>query len=222
MAFPTSPSNNQVHKEGNRTFVWDSTLGTWDQVKETDSISAGAGGGVGNFLGGTIGSDVIGTLGTGLTFPTGHIIQTKYVVAPSENVYTTTNGSWNAYVTNLALSITRTAGTKFMYMVFGGKMDNGVSSRVFKIDVVRTTGATFNSSSGLIRFGHSSYGTSTIGEGNPNEDNSDPQSLVIVDTTSVSGDYTYAPIFTGTDGGGYYFNTVDGGPQTAIGIEFIG
>ena len=37
MAFPTSPSNNQVHKEGNRAFVYDSTLGVWDQVRETDS-----------------------------------------------------------------------------------------------------------------------------------------------------------------------------------------
>ena len=39
MAFPTSPSNNQVHKESgsNRTFVYDSTLGVWDQVKEAQS-----------------------------------------------------------------------------------------------------------------------------------------------------------------------------------------
>ena len=37
MAFPTSGlSNNQVHKEGNRTFVYDSALGVWDQVRETD------------------------------------------------------------------------------------------------------------------------------------------------------------------------------------------
>ena len=36
MPFPASPSNNDVHKLGNRTFVWDSTLGTWDQVKETE------------------------------------------------------------------------------------------------------------------------------------------------------------------------------------------
>ena len=34
MAFPASPSNNQVHKEGTRSFVYDSTLGVWDQVKE--------------------------------------------------------------------------------------------------------------------------------------------------------------------------------------------
>jgi hypothetical protein len=35
MAFPASPSNNQVHKEGNRSFVYDSTLGVWDQVKDS-------------------------------------------------------------------------------------------------------------------------------------------------------------------------------------------
>ena len=39
MAFPTSPSNNQVHKEGNRAFVYDSTLGVWDQVKEQEKTS---------------------------------------------------------------------------------------------------------------------------------------------------------------------------------------
>ena len=39
MAFPTSPSNNQVHRESgsNRTYVYDSTLGVWDQVKEAQS-----------------------------------------------------------------------------------------------------------------------------------------------------------------------------------------
>ena len=37
MAFPTSPSNNQVHKEGNRAFVYDSTSGTWDQLRESTS-----------------------------------------------------------------------------------------------------------------------------------------------------------------------------------------
>ena len=37
MAFPTSPSNNQVHKEGNRAFVYDSTSGTWDHLRESTS-----------------------------------------------------------------------------------------------------------------------------------------------------------------------------------------
>lgn len=39
MAFPATPSNNQVHKESgqNRAWVYDSAIGTWDQVRETDS-----------------------------------------------------------------------------------------------------------------------------------------------------------------------------------------
>ena len=42
MAFPASPSNNDVHKEGNRAFSWDSTLGVWDQVSQAKSlVSAG-------------------------------------------------------------------------------------------------------------------------------------------------------------------------------------
>ena len=46
MAFPTSPSNNQLHKIGNRAWVYDSTLAVWDQVREADSsapiITSGA------------------------------------------------------------------------------------------------------------------------------------------------------------------------------------
>ena len=39
MAFPTNPSNNDIHKETgtNRTFVYDSALGVWDQVKEAQA-----------------------------------------------------------------------------------------------------------------------------------------------------------------------------------------
>ena len=59
MAFPTSPSNNQVHKEGNRAFVYDSVLGVWDHVREADR-------GVSETL--NLTSDV--------QFPAGHIIQT--------------------------------------------------------------------------------------------------------------------------------------------------
>ena len=55
MAFPTSSlTNNQVHKEGNRSFVYDSALGVWDQVKET---SRG------------------GDMGSGSNFPIGHVRQ---------------------------------------------------------------------------------------------------------------------------------------------------
>ena len=61
MAFPTtSLTNNQVHKEGNRAFVYDSTLGVWDQVRETDRTEN-------KILQGEIGGEV--------TFPAGHVLQ---------------------------------------------------------------------------------------------------------------------------------------------------
>ena len=57
MAFPTSSlTNNQVHKEGNRAFVYDSALGVWDQVRETDRTEN-------KILQGEIGSDVTGYAG---------------------------------------------------------------------------------------------------------------------------------------------------------------
>ena len=37
MAFPTSPSDNQVYKIGNRVWVYDSTLGVWDKVAANDT-----------------------------------------------------------------------------------------------------------------------------------------------------------------------------------------
>ena len=60
MAFPTSGlTNNLVHKEGNRAFVYDSALGVWDQVRETER---------------TENKILQGEIGTGVTFPTGHVI----------------------------------------------------------------------------------------------------------------------------------------------------
>ena len=60
MAFPTSSlTNNQVHKEGNRAFVYDSAIGVWDQVRETDR---------------TENKIVQGEIGSSVTFPTGHVI----------------------------------------------------------------------------------------------------------------------------------------------------
>ena len=63
MAFPTSPSNNQVHKEGNRSFVYDSTLGTWDQVRETNRTARSS-------------HPLIEEAGE-VTFPSGHMVQSK-------------------------------------------------------------------------------------------------------------------------------------------------
>ena len=89
MAFPTSSlTNNQVHKEGNRAFVYDSALGVWDQVKE---ISRSA-----------------GDMGGGSTFPAGHVIKTTtratklqthvtggtYTASDTKHNITTTSGNY--------------------------------------------------------------------------------------------------------------------------------
>ena len=79
MAFPTSSlTNNQVHKEGNRAFVYDSTLGVWDQVRETDR---------------TENKIVSGTIGSGVTFPAGHILQIKNHL-PSDLSAQTSSLNW--------------------------------------------------------------------------------------------------------------------------------
>jgi len=81
MAFPTSSlTNNQVHKEGNRAFVYDSTLGVWDQVRETDR---------------TENKILQGEIGSGVTFPAGHVIQVKQLNYRSVTSFTA-NASSNS------------------------------------------------------------------------------------------------------------------------------
>ena len=69
MAFPTSGLvDNQVHKEGNRSFVWDDTLEVWDRAPEApETIS---------ILEASTGLDNV-TLGNSTVFPSGHIIKTQ-------------------------------------------------------------------------------------------------------------------------------------------------
>ena len=87
MPFPASPSNNDVHKVGNRAFTYDSTLGTWDQVREVERTEN-------NLLSGEIGGAVTGTIGSGVTFPAGHVLQTKMIsfnaAGSSRNMNTST------------------------------------------------------------------------------------------------------------------------------------
>ena len=101
MAFPTSPSNNDVHKEGNRSFVYDSTLGTWDQVKETDRFSVEAGGGVAHDL-----------TRTGVTFPAGHVLQVLYHSQVEADGDTGTSSSTYVAIAGLSQAITILASSK--------------------------------------------------------------------------------------------------------------
>ena len=99
MAFPTSPSNNQVHKENNRAFVYDSTLGVWDQVKES----------VGD------------KLAYESTKPAGHVIQ---VVRNEINSYVTSSGSTEAWETDANdLHINVTKGNMVVAWIGGGMIN---------------------------------------------------------------------------------------------------
>ena len=93
MAFPTSSlTNNQVHKEGNRSFVYDSTLGVWDQVRETD----------------TTGTDNIANQEWGrVKFPVGQIIQVVW--AQTSTILASTSTSYKDL--GLLASITPTSTT---------------------------------------------------------------------------------------------------------------
>ena len=89
MAFPASPSNNQVHKETNgKTFVYDSALGTWDRVADTDKQEGQVPQGSNDYF--------EGVLTDATTFPGGHIIQ---VVQASHKVRTGIDTTSTTYVT---------------------------------------------------------------------------------------------------------------------------
>ena len=104
MAFPTSPSNNDVHKEGNRAFVWDSTLGTWDQIKETKGTESEVGGGA-------LGNISSGTLSSNVTFPPGHVIQTTQ----RKNNYNFSTTSSTVIPTPIYHKIHTTAGNYVLF-----------------------------------------------------------------------------------------------------------
>ena len=203
MAFPTSSlTNNQVHKEGNRAFVYDSALGVWDQVRETDRTEN-------KILQGEIGGEV--------TFPAGHIIQFKFNTAAQQTV-TTTSTSWQ-YHTDLDIPITRTAGTKLLIQVMGGVMDGHVGTRTFPIDIARSDGLTW-SGTNLSRFGDTNNGISCPQYGTATTRYS--VSYGCIDTTSTSSDYTYRPTYRSNDSGDASLQTNNGGTMYMYVMEFVG
>jgi hypothetical protein len=110
MAFPTtSLTNNQVHKEGNRAFVYDSTLGTWDQVREEDEGKK---------------EDIImsGEISPNVTFPAGHVIQTKMsTVAGYATTQTQTNWTNDHNITVRGkFEMSCTAGNTLMTQLWMG------------------------------------------------------------------------------------------------------
>lgn len=91
MAFPASPSDNQVHKTGDRTFVYDSTLGVWDQLKEANPQETGS---INNT---TLGSGVTG--GAALT-PAASYAHFWHAKPSGQDGGTATAGSFNTRLLN--------------------------------------------------------------------------------------------------------------------------
>ena len=96
MAFPTSPSNNQLHHENNRQFVYNSTLGVWDQVQ----------------------NDPLNLHKTSVQYPIGSVIQTVRSEIAS---YVTSSGTTNAWETDAKdLHIEVTKGNMVVAWIGGG------------------------------------------------------------------------------------------------------
>ena len=117
MAFPTSGlSNNQVHKEGNRAFVYDSTLGTWDQIRETERTEH-------KILSGEIGSSV--------TFPFGHVLQVKSTTMGDRlNIADTDPDSWQD-IAGLSVQITPSSSSNKILVFASVKGNAGQSVACF-------------------------------------------------------------------------------------------
>jgi hypothetical protein len=100
MAFPTSSlTNNQVHKEGNRAFVYDSAIGVWDQVRETDR---------------TENKIVQGEIGAGATFPAGHVVNSWFTKSNRTTSLAITSASgWTS--TGATGNVTVTAGNDLFF-----------------------------------------------------------------------------------------------------------
>jgi len=96
MAFPTSPSNNQVWKEGNRAFVFDSATSVWDRVREADSSD--------NKI-------LSGEIGAGVILPAG--LKTKVHVHPLASDVNCTGSGYSTYQT---VVISPSSGTSKLYV----------------------------------------------------------------------------------------------------------
>ena len=183
MAFPTSGlTNNLVHKEGNRAFVYDSTLGVWDQVRETDSSEREPA----NL------SLSTGTLGSGVTFPAGHITQIGTVchTYTQLNCTTTTLEDWPG----MSCTITpRSASNKIILM--GSLITLGsASSDSGNIVVFRDDGGGFDA---ILALGDYQY------QGNS-------WSLCWIDSPGVTVQVTYKLQVRQDTGGTFHLNGNDG------------
>ena len=119
MAFPTTGlSDNQVHKEGNRAFVYDSTLGTWDQVKDAGFSDIGQ-----PTLEKVLGNDTV--LESSALFPAGHYTkQTQYQAGAGATTQTTAGIGFGTVGSQVMIH-----GSSVQIIIFGGTCEMEDSGR---------------------------------------------------------------------------------------------
>ena len=122
MAFPASPSDNQVHKETNgRSYVYDSTLGTWDRISAADALSSESGGG-------SLGTISEGTLEDSVNFPTFCQAHQKHIVYTGDyGVGDSTTLLLNGVISRLNVTLIKANARIFWTLSCGDAYSNDVN-----------------------------------------------------------------------------------------------
>ena len=128
-----------------------------------------------------------GTIGSSVVFPAGHVIQFKTLVISDSDIGTSTSTFAGMSATDI--SITRNSGTHLIYSLTGGAVDTAIGGRFHYQTLKRCDGSSF-SGTNEIYIGNSTNGNATYRSesgGILNVSNS----FRVLDTSSVSGTYTY-------------------------------
>lgn len=125
MPFPTSPSNNDVHKVGNRVFAYDSTAGVWDRIAEPPRTAVRA-------------DHIVGTFSNQVDYPPGHIIQVIYddLLYTKGTVSTTDDG------TELKCVIIPKRATNYILAEFHTQGANASATYAIRFNLKVTGGGT--------------------------------------------------------------------------------
>ena len=127
-----------------------------------------------------------GTIGSGVVFPAGHVIQFKTLVIADSDIGASTSTFVGMSATDI--SITRTSGTHLIYSLTGGAVDTAISGRVHHQTLKRCDGSSFSGTN------ETYIGDSTNGNASYRSDSgilNVSNSFRVLDTESVSGTYTY-------------------------------
>ena len=162
MAFPTSPSNNQIHEEtgSNRTYVYDSAIGVWDQVKGKTDVD---------------GSHITGAIKDDVDFPAGHIIKIySKTMTGVHNVGTSnawvTVGAGHANSFTFSLEPPKTSASKYFIMCNVMASNSSSGTLDFRLldgagnNITRADSTAGNRTRSFIGMGHQSTNNGSVYE----------------------------------------------------------